>query len=196
MCTFACEKKHFSGCHTLMDFQHWKLLALTDRWTPGHSYAPATSGDDVFPSTLKNCVLPPYHRVQKLFQGHRNTQATSPCCLTKQRRGIAALLSRPSLVFQQTCNKYLPESWKKCSGVTFTNCNLLPSWWSPDKQDCRPSCEGAAPLHPALSPAPLPSAKGAAPGRRFAEKPGVPKRNPEQMAAVAVQPQKGTFKSK
>lgn len=60
----------------------------------------------------------------------------------------------------------------------------------------RASCEGAAPLQPALSPAPLPCASRAAPGRRFAEKPGVPKRNPEQMAAVAVQPQKGTFKSK
>lgn len=67
--------------------------------------------------------------------------------------------------------------------------------WQPG-QECRPSCKGAFPLQPAPSPAPLPSADGAAPGRRSAEKPGVLKRNPEQMAARAVLPQKGTFKSK
>lgn len=132
---------------------------------------------------------------QRFLQGPRHMLATSSCCLPK-RRWIATLLSWPSLVFQQTRNEYLTESWKKCSGVTFTNCNLLPSWWSPDYQDCSSSCEGAVPPQPALSPPPLPSASRAAPGRRFAEKPGVPKRNPEQMAAVAVQPQKGTFKSK
>lgn len=49
-----CEKKHHSGCHTLgRDFQHWKLLILPERWTPGHSSAPATSGDDVFPWHLE-----------------------------------------------------------------------------------------------------------------------------------------------
>lgn len=87
---------------------------------------------------------------QRLFQGPRHTLATSPCCLTKQR-WTAALLAWPSLEFQQAPNEYLTESWKKHSGVAFTDCSLLPSWWSPDQSQLWRCCSPAASPVPSTS---------------------------------------------